>query len=135
MPSSKLQQRIDYWRKTAAHDYETMNGLFKIKRYSDSLFYGHIVLEKILKGLVVKETKKQAEYTHNLVNLAKDANVNLPETEMKMLAQINRFNIRTRYPDAKLKFYKQCTLDYTKHYLKEIDYLYDKLCQKIDKKK
>ena len=45
MPSQKLQKMIDYWYKTAAHDYETMNGLFRIKRYSDSLFYGHVVID------------------------------------------------------------------------------------------
>lgn len=60
--------------ETARHDFETMLGLFRIKRYSDSLFYGHIVLEKILKAFVVKETKKDAPRTHNLLVLAGLAN-------------------------------------------------------------
>jgi hypothetical protein len=47
---------IDYWKKTAQHDYEAMNDFFKIKRYVEALFFGHIVLEKILKAHVVKQT-------------------------------------------------------------------------------
>ncbi|MBU4478761.1 MAG: HEPN domain-containing protein [Candidatus Omnitrophica bacterium] len=42
----KTDERVIYWLKIAEHDYETMLGLFKLKRYADSLFYGHMVLEK-----------------------------------------------------------------------------------------
>lgn len=49
---------IEYWIKTARHDYKTMQGLFESKRYSDSLFYGHIVLEKVLKALVIQKNKR-----------------------------------------------------------------------------
>jgi len=52
-----LKKIVEYWQKTAMRDYETMLGLFKIKRYPESLFFGHIALEKILKTLVVQETK------------------------------------------------------------------------------
>ena len=58
-----------YWKKTAERDYETMCGLFKIKRFSEALFFGHIVLEKILKALVVLKIEKHAPYTHDLVKL------------------------------------------------------------------
>jgi len=46
-----VKKLVEYWQATAKRDYETMLGLFKIKRYPESLFFGHIVLEKILKGI------------------------------------------------------------------------------------
>ena len=52
MKEADIKKAVKYWRATAGHDYETMLALFQAKRYSDSLFYGHIVLEKILKARV-----------------------------------------------------------------------------------
>lgn len=46
MDKQKVQEIIKYWQTTAKRDYKTMQGLFKIKRYPESLFFGHIVLEK-----------------------------------------------------------------------------------------
>ena len=48
-----LKKIINYWTEIAKYDHEIMMRLFKIERYSASLFYGHIVLEKTLKALVV----------------------------------------------------------------------------------
>lgn len=129
-----INRAIDYWMKTARNDFTTMNGLFKIKRYSDSLFFAHIVIEKLLKGLVVKNTKKQPKYIHNLLILAEDAKLNLNEAHWNLLAEINRFNIRARYPDEKLKFYKLCTKKYTENYIIKIRKFYRKLCQLLNEK-
>ena len=135
MKKEDVKKVVKYWQITAEHDYETMNGLFKIKRYSDSLFFGHIVLEKILKGLVVQETKKEAPYIHNLTKLAELSKCNLPKDEMDLLDIVNKFNIRSRYPEYKLQFYKQCDKEYAKNYLDKITKLYKKLCQKLKQKK
>lgn len=129
-----VQKIIKYWRDSAEHDYETMLGLFKIKRYSDCLFYGHVVLEKLLKGLVVGETKKQAKYTHNLRVLAKDSQINFNREQLDFLADINGFNIRARYPDEKLAFYKMCDRLFTLKYLKKVKIMYKFLCQEFKKK-
>ncbi|MFH1662285.1 MAG: HEPN domain-containing protein [Candidatus Falkowbacteria bacterium] len=135
MNNNNIKNIIDYWIKTSEHDYKTMVGLFKLKRYSSSLFFGHIILEKILKGLVVKETKKEAPYIHNLTKLAELAKCDLSEKEMDLLDAVNKFNIRCRYPEYKLQFYKMCTKEYTKNYLDEIIKLYKKLCLKLKQKK
>ena len=135
MKKEDVKKVVKYWQITAEHDYETMNGLFKIKRYSDSLFFGHIVLEKMLKGLVVQETKNEAPYIHNLTKLAELSKCNLPKDEMDLLDVVNKFNIRSRYPEYKLQFYKQCDKEYAKNYLDKITKLYKKLCQKLKQKK
>lgn len=126
---------VSYWLKTANHDHETMLSLFKIQRYPDSLFFAHLTLEKILKALVVHETQKQAPFVHDLVRLQEAAKLNLTEEEVGLLNKVNDFNIRSRYPDYKLQFYKICTKKYVEGYLQKIVILYKKLCQNLKQKK
>ncbi len=131
MTNKDIKNAIQYWKETAEHDYQTMDYLFKGKKYSDSLFFGHIVLEKVLKGLVVKETGEQAPYTHDLVRLAKLAELGLPKEELVFLNDVNEFNIRARYPEQKLAFYKKSTFKYTGENLNRIKNMYKDLCQKL----
>lgn len=126
---------IKYWQKTSEHDFETMNALFSIKRYPESLFFGHIVLEKILKSLVVEKTGEEAPYIHNLTKLAELAKCDLFENELNLLDDVNKFNIRARYPEYKMQFFKQCNREYAKNYIDKITRLYKKLCQKLTQKK
>lgn len=135
MKKEDVKKVVKYWQTTAKRDYETMLGLFKIKRYPESLFYGHIVLEKILKGLAVERTEIEAPHIHNLTKLAKLAKRDLSEEEMDLLDEVNDFNIRARYPEYKLQFYKQCDRKYAQNYLDKITKLYQKLCQKLKQKK
>ena len=130
-----IQRSIQYWVKTSEHDYETMQGLFKIRRYADSLFYGHIVLEKILKARVVKASGKEAPLIHNLVVLAKLSDIEFSQEDLEFLATVNRFNMRARYPDIKLNFYKLSTAKYTKDKLNKIKKFYQTLCQNLKLKK
>ena len=120
---------VDYWIKTARHDYDTMLSLFNSKRYSDSLFYGHLVLEKILKALVVKKTREHPKPMHNLLALLEDSGIQLSQEDKEFLAEANKFNIKARYPDYKLSFYKICNLAYVKLRLDRIKLLFNKLFQ------
>jgi|SRR5680860_530155 len=135
MEKLNTKKIIQYWQKTAEHDYGTMDGLFRIKRYPEALFFGHIVLEKILKGVVVRETGEEAPYIHNLTKLADIANCELLKDEIDLLDEVNDFNIRARYPEYKLQFYKQCNRKYAKNYIDKITKLYKKLCQILKQKK
>lgn len=128
---SNYKKLVLYWLKTAAHDYDTMESLFKSKRYSDALFFGHIVLEKILKALFVQIHKSHAPYTHNLILLVEQVGLKIQEDELRLLSEINRFNMRARYPDVKLSFYKIATLSYTRKYLLKIRSFYKYLCQNL----
>jgi HEPN domain-containing protein len=123
---------VKYWLTVADHDHDTMLALYKLRRYSDCLFFGHLCLEQILKALVVKQTEKQSPYTHDLMVLFKILKkIELSEEELDLLDDVNRFNIRARYPDFQLQFYKTCDAKYTKKYLEQIKKLYKRLCQKI----
>jgi HEPN domain-containing protein len=131
----QIKNLVAYWQKIAKHDWETMQVLYKTKRYSDSLFFGHIVLEKILKAHVVISTKQHAPYTHNLVKLAELAELNISKDEMKFLSAVNKFNIRCRYPEYKIDIYKLCNKTYTDSYLNKTLTIYEKLCKNLKQKK
>ena len=75
----------------------------------------------MLKALVVQETSQQAPYTHDLLVLyRKLEKIDLIKEAIDLLDEVNRFNIRARYPDYKLQFYKQYKLAYTTPYFKNI---------------
>ncbi len=126
-----VKEVVEYWLKTSKNDYKTMTSLYKMKRYAHSLFFGHIILEKVLKAAVTKNTKKHAKLTHNLLILHEDSGLKISKEDVEFLAEVNKFNIKTRYPDYKLDFYATCDKEYTKNKIKEIKKLYKELCQKV----
>lgn len=135
MTPKQVRESVSYWLVTARHDYDTMITLFQNKRYSDCLFFGHIILEKILKAHVVQVTKKPAPYIHDLVRLEQLAKLEFSSAAIHFLHQVNDFNIRARYPEHKLRFYKQCSKAYTEPYFDQIVKVYKKLCQELKLKK
>ncbi len=62
---------IEHWVKNADDDYDTMIAMLNSKRYSWSLFLGHLVIEKLLKAYFVEVNNKYPPFTHNLLRLAK----------------------------------------------------------------
>jgi len=101
---TKISELVKYWQKTAEKDYQVMLGLYRLKHYSYCLFFGHIILEKILKALVVKNTNEHAPKIHDLVRLQDLAGLNLEYKKVILLKEINEFNLLSRYPDYKLSF-------------------------------
>ncbi|MDD3487695.1 MAG: HEPN domain-containing protein [Candidatus Moranbacteria bacterium] len=135
MKKTGYKKLVEYWQKTAEYDYDTMKSLLRSRRYASSLFFGHIVLEKILKALVVANTKDYASRTHDLVRLYKLTGLKMDTETRNFLDEVNKFNLKARYPEYKMNFYKKCTKEYCGKYINEIDSLYKKLCQKLKPKK
>lgn len=135
MNKADQKKLVNYWRETAEHDYETMNGLFHIKRYDAGLFFGHIVLEKMLKAFVAHSTGDHAPFTHNLARLAELSGIEISEKEMEFLRDVNVFNMEARYPEEKLQFYRRCTQEYAEEYREKIESFYQKLCRELKSKK
>ena len=87
------------------------------KRYADALFFCHLTLEALLKAAVVAKTGEYPPHQHDLVDLARRASVVLDEKKTKELAEITTFNIRARYDDYKLSFYRKATKEYAASYV------------------
>jgi len=109
------------WIESAERDWKTMNHLVKSRDYAWSLFLGHLVIEKLLKALIVKQTNKQAPFTHNLTSLAK--NMELTLEQISWLDEITTFNLNVRYDDAKIQFYKKSTKPFTGKWIDNIKIL------------
>ncbi len=124
----QVHELVVYWIGNAREKRKTMDQLYASKRYADALFFGHLVLECALKALVVRTTRDHAPRTHNLLELARHAGVQLDSSALALLAEVNEFNQAGRYPDQKFSFYKLCTKSYADRYYRPIINLYEQLC-------
>ncbi len=113
---------MKFWFESSDNDYETMNVLYQNRKNTWCLFIGHLVIEKLLKGLYAKSNFENPipPKTHNLILLAKKSNLNIPKEIREKIQVINTFNISARYDDYKKSFDKKCTDEYTKLQIQSI---------------
>lgn len=114
---------MNYWIESADEDYNVMNVLHSNKKNSYCLFFGHLVIEKLLKALYAKNNKgtPYAPKSHDLLYLAEKTQLKLNERQEDLLDTITRFNMNARYDDYKKEFYLKCTDEYTEQQLKNIE--------------
>ncbi len=115
---------IKFWRSRASEDRINAKTLLGAKRYSASLFFVHLNIEKILKALIIEKTGEAAPYTHDLLSLADVSKIELSDNQKNLLREINTFNIAARYDDYKMEFYKKANKNYTEKYFDLADKLY-----------
>lgn len=115
---------IEYWLKSAAHDLEVADTLFQNEKYDWCLFIGHLVIEKVLKAFYVQDKKEIPPKIHNLIRLAENTGIPFTYEQLALLADINDFNIETRYPDLKFSFCQTCTKEFTERYFLKIKETY-----------
>lgn len=84
------------------------------------MFFGHLAVEKILKALFVKNTGLDVPRTHNLLRLAKAAQIETTDRQQHELIRITAFNLESRYPDYKKNFRKKCTREFSETEIKTI---------------
>lgn len=115
------KELISYWISSSDSDFKTMENLYRSKDYHWSLFIGHLVIEKLLKAIYIKNTKSiNPPRSHDLLLLADRSCIEVNETQKDTLDLITTFNISARYPDYKKSFYKKCTEVYTTDNIEKI---------------
>ncbi|MBI2436490.1 MAG: HEPN domain-containing protein [Candidatus Magasanikbacteria bacterium] len=112
MPSDN-HETLKYWLVSAQNNWKTAEGLFGLKRYDACLFFCHLAIEKLLKGLIVYRTSQTPPYIHDLPKLAYTAGIDMDDNLEKELEIISSFSIAGRYDSEKFDFYKLCTPTYT----------------------
>ncbi len=114
---------MNYWIESSDEDYNVMYVLYQNNKNNYSLFFGHLVIEKLLKALYAKKNKNSpyAPKSHDLLYLAEKVNLELNERQEDLLDIITRFNMNARYDDYKKEFYKRCTNEYTLEQIKNIE--------------
>ena len=98
-----------YWVDEAEEALAVLEHLFEKGDYSYALFFGHLAIEKMLKGLYVAVKKEHAPPIHNLYRLARMTGMALTPERKEQLTLITSFNIEARYPDLKRSFRAKCT--------------------------
>jgi HEPN domain-containing protein len=79
MKAFDIERTVSYWLDGAKYDLSVANAMLKNKKYPYTLFMRHLSLEKLLKALVVKQTKNHAPFTHSLPYLAEKSEIRFPE--------------------------------------------------------
>ena len=114
---------MKYWFESSDSDFDTMKVLFENHKNTWCLFIGHLVIEKLLKGLYAKNNPENpiSPKIHNLILLSQKANLEDPNEIKEKIQVINTFNISARYDDYKKTFEEKCTNEYTTLQFKNIE--------------
>jgi HEPN domain-containing protein len=115
-----VEKTVQYCFEGAEYDMGVAKAMYEKGKYPYALFMGHLALEKLLKALVVKTTRKHAPYTHSLPLLADRSGIQIPEKTIKSLARFMEFHFEARYPDEQQNFYKKRTKKFATQKLQEI---------------
>ena len=107
-----MDEVSQYWIAEAEDALTVLGHLFEKGDYSYALFFGHLAVEKMLKGLYVAIKREHAPPIHNLPRLARLADIQMSQERKEQLALITSFNIEARYHDLKRTFRKKCTKEY-----------------------
>lgn len=115
-----IERISNHWITTSDSDYQTMLNLYETKDFHWALFMGHLVIERLLKAKIVKETNNHAPYSHDLRKLNKISGIDFDDEIVKWLDTITTFNLNAIYDDYKQEFYKKCTKEFADIWIKNI---------------
>jgi len=113
-----------FWKTTADDDWETANVLVTAHKYHHALFFCHLTLEKLLKGLVYSKKSSHPLPIHDLLKLAHQTGILVNEKREEQLKEITSWNIKARYDDYKLAFYQKATKDFTETWMRIVKDLF-----------
>ncbi len=114
------QEIVKYWLDSSTVDYQAMENLLKGGHNVWALFIGHLVIEKLLKAYYVKNIDVDSPRIHDLLKIAERANLQLSEKQKDFLDEVTTFNIKSRYPDYKNRFYRKANREFTEGYFIQI---------------
>ena len=125
MKARKYMNNIDlmnYWIKSSDKDYDVMLDLKEKNRNTYCLFFGQLLIEKLLKAYYAKINKNApyAPKTHELAYLVNKMNLEITEKQEDLLETISDFNMEARYGDYKYTFELKCTDEYTDLWIENI---------------
>ena len=131
--NDKKMMHIRFWKESSDDNFNSMLNIFKSGEYSWSLFIGHLSIEKLLKAIYVKKKDLNVPRVHDLLKIAKKAEIDINEDKSKSLQYITLFNIETRYFNYKKDFKAKCTKEYTERNIKLITEIREWLLEILEK--
>ena len=112
---------VQRWKQSALDDLVTARDNFKLGHYDWSLYMGQLAIEKLLKGLYVKNNNETPPYIHELNKLAERSGLSLDDEQASDFAEISSYHVKARYESIKSVLYKKATAEYSKLWLAKIE--------------
>lgn len=126
------KEHIDFWLTQADDDWTAVDTLFKGRKYLQSLFFAHLVIEKICKALWIKHNEANVPpRTHNLNYLLSATPIELSEEKSEFMLNLNRFQLEGRYPDYLTKMHNICNESFTTEMIEKTNNLRLWLLEKV----
>jgi HEPN domain-containing protein len=126
------QDYIQFWIEQANDDWRAVETLFYGKNYLQSLFFAHLVIEKLCKSIWIKYNDENIPpRTHNLIHLLSLTPLELSEEQKEFLLSLNRFQIEGRYPEYITEIYSICNEQFTDSMLESTNQLRQWLLEKL----
>ena len=115
------EEHIRYWVDTAENDWDIVNTLYDAGKYVYSLFFAHLVLEKLSKAIWVKDNELNfPPKVHNIVYILEQTSLELTVEQRKFLVIMNDFQLEGRYPDYKQQIFNLLTKERTDNILSSV---------------
>ncbi len=91
---------IEHWRNSARNELKSAKLLRDGGQYPGALFHCHLAVEKALKARFMEQHRKEAPYTHNLLQLSKQLDIEWTGEQKNILADLSQFATLARYDDS-----------------------------------
>ncbi|GEM_PF-132382 len=95
------------WLKQADYDLKTAEVMFDTRRYQYVVLLTNFALEKLLKGLVTQAINRMPPKTHDLLDLAEIARLELPAEFGEFFRKLNVQALEARYPTGIVQFNRE----------------------------
>lgn len=107
-------EHIIFWVEQSNDDWTAVQSLYNGKNYLQSLFFAHLVIEKLCKSIWIKYNPENIPpRTHNLMHLLSSTPIELTEEKSEFILNLNRFQLEGRYPDYLTKIHNICNEQFT----------------------
>lgn len=95
-----MKPETENWLKIARYDLKVAKGNLNLGFYLKVFENCHSALEKLIKGIITENQKKEPPKIHNLLKLCSLGLIETVKKDIKnTLNELNNFFIMSRYPD------------------------------------
>jgi len=123
---------ILYWKTSAERDWTAVNSLFESGNLMQSLFFAHLVVEKLLKAHWVRDNHENfPPRTRSLDFLIGQTELLPAPSDMDTLRVLNSWNIEGRYQDYRDVVFRTTTREYAAETLEKVDKIRQWLLEKL----
>jgi len=119
MTDEKRKKSLRNWIATAEYDLTTAEHMLTTGRYIYVVFMCHLAIEKTLKAHVEALEDKLPPKIHDLVTLSDRAALEIPEDMNRILLELNKVSVPTRYPEDLQNSLAQFTNEYCSRIINE----------------